>query len=132
MKLFQIKIDHKTWLSLLNNIGVEKKWLLSVKNQDNTDFMSLNFFSVNEDLIQIGATSFARYDDIIDCSIFIFPEYLRKGFAKKYVIQLISVFKNIQFTVSKYNINSMKLFESISELKKSELNMRTKTYRFYK
>lgn len=132
MKFFLSKINKKTWLSLLNNIGVEKKWLLSVKNQDNTDFMSLNIFSVNEDFIQIGATSFARYDDIIDCSIFIFPEYLRKGYAKKYVIQLVSVFKNIQFTVSMYNINSMKLFESISELKKSELNMRTKTYRFYK
>ncbi|EAZ94371.1 hypothetical protein FBBAL38_00005, partial [Flavobacteria bacterium BAL38] len=105
MKFFLSKINKKTWLSLLNNIGVEKKWLLSVKNQDNTDFMSLNIFSVNKDLIQIGATSFSRYDDFIDCSIFIFPEYLRKGFAKKYVIQLISVFNNIQFTVSKYNIN---------------------------
>jgi hypothetical protein len=132
MKLAQSKIDKKVWLAQLNKIGVDKKWLLSISNQRNTNFHSLDILSSDVERMQIGACSFTQFNDIIDCSIFIFPEYRRKGYAKKYVTDLISNFVNIQFTVSKYNSNSLRLFETIAILKKSEINTRTRTYRFTK
>ena len=120
MKLSQSKIDKKTWLLQLNKIGLDKKWFLSIGNPVNIDFISLDILSSNEERIQIGACSFTPFDDMIDCSIFIFPEYRRKGYAKKFISELISAFVNIQFTVSKYNSNSLRLFETIENLKKSE------------
>jgi hypothetical protein len=132
MKLSQSKIDKKTWLSQLNKIGLDKKWFLSISNQVNIDFISLDILLSNEERIQIGACSFTQFDDVIDCSIFIFPEYRRKGYAKKFISELISSFVNIQFTVSTYNSNSMRLFETIAILIKSEMNTKNKTYRFTK
>ena len=132
MKLFQTKIDKKTWVSDLNKIGKDKKWFLSIQNHTNTEFIGLDVLSLNEERVQIGACTFTPFDDVIDCSIFIFPEHRRNGYAKKCISDLVSTFVNIQFTVSKYNFNSLRLLESISELKKSEINNRIMTYRFTK
>jgi RimJ/RimL family protein N-acetyltransferase len=132
MKLTQSKIDKKAWLSQLNKIGMDKKWFLSICNQLNTDFNRLYILSSNEERIEIGGCAFTQFDDVVDCSIFIFPEYRRKGYAKKCISELISSFVNIQFTVSKYNTKSLSLFESIANLKKSEINTRNMTYSFTK
>ena len=132
MKLTQSKIDKKAWLSQLNKIGMDKKWFLSICNQVNTDFNRLYILSSNEERIQIGGCAFTQFDDVVDCSIFIFSEHRRNGYAKKWISELVSSFVNIQFTVSKYNTNSLSLFESIANLKKSEINTRNMTYSFTK
>ena len=55
MKFFLSKINKENLLSLLNNIGVErKKWLLSVKNQDNTGFYEFKYFSVKRRLSKLS------------------------------------------------------------------------------
>ena len=132
MKLTQSKIDKKAWLSQLNKIGMDKKWFLSIRNQINTDYISLDILSSNDEYIQIGACTITKFDDVMDCSLFIFPQYRRKGNARKYISELVSSIVNIQFTVSKYNTNSLSLFESIANLKKSEINTRNMTYSFTK
>jgi hypothetical protein len=132
MKLTQSKIDKKVWLSQLNKIGMDKKWFLSICNQINTDFISLDILSSNEEYIQIGACTITEFDDVTDCSIFIFPQYRRKGYARIYIYELVSSIANIQFTVSKYNTNSLSLFETTENLKKSEINTRKMTYIFTK
>ncbi len=132
MTFSESNIDKKTWLSQLNKIGMDKKWFLSICNQINTDFISIDILSSNEEYIQIGACSFTEFDNVVDCSIFILPQYRRKGFARIYISELISSIANIQFTVSKYNINSLCLFETIENLKKSEINTTNMTYIFTK
>jgi len=132
MKLSQRKIDKKTWSSQLNRIGMDKKWFLSICNQVNIEFISLEISSSSEERIQIGACSFTHFNDMIDCSIFIFPEYRRKGYAKKCISELVSSIANIQFAVSKFNTNSLCFFETIENLKKSEIQSRNMTYIFIK
>ena len=69
-------------------------------------------------------------DDYIDCSIFIFPEHQRKGYATKCISELIATYHNIQFTVSMYNKNSIRFFESLSCLNKTELKLQNRTFIF--
>jgi hypothetical protein len=107
-------------------------FIIILNIQINTDYISLDILSSNDEYIQIGACTITEFDDVMDCSLFIFPQYRRKGNARKYISELVSSIVNIQFTVSKYNTNSLSLFESIANLKKSEINTRNMTYSFTK
>ena len=127
MTLFLNKIDKKEWIAQLKKIGTDQKWLLSIYMKKDNEFYSISYQKLSNEIISIGACYFLKMDSGTDCSFFIFPEYRRKGFAKKFITEVISNYDNIQFTVSQYNKPSVSLFESIPLLKQSNVNERLKT-----
>lgn len=129
---FNLEISNRPhFVKKLNKIGSDKKWFSFVYHSIDHFYYDLNYLT-NKVEVEIGQCVLKKIKSSIDCSFLIYPEFRNHSFGKMFLEEMIQNEKNIQFTVSKYNINSIKLFESISELKKSELNMRTKTYRFYK
>jgi hypothetical protein len=60
----------------------------------------------------------------------IFPEHQRKGYATKCIAELIATYYNIQFTVSMYNKNSIRFFESLNCLNKTEFRLQNRTFIF--
>lgn len=129
---FNLEISNRDhFIKKLNKIGSDKKWFSFVYHSIDFLYYDLNYLMDNNE-IEIGQCLFKKIKSRNDCSLLIYPEYRNHFFAKMFIEQMIKNDKNIQFTVSKYNIKSMKLFESISELIKSEMNIRTKSYRFYK
>ena len=132
MTLFLHKIDKNEWTAKLKKIGIDQKWLLSIYMEKATEFYSLDYQIFNKEITSVGACYFLQMDSGIDCSFFIFPEYRRKGFAKKFISEVISNYDNIQFTVSKYNSPSLRLFDSIPVLKESQINEKNNTIIFSK
>ena len=133
MTLFLKKIEKKEWTLYLKNIGLDRKWLLSIYQERNNDFYSFGYYySSSDNLSTVGACYFLQLETGTDCSFFILPEYRRKGFAKKFITEIASKFDNIQFTVSKYNKPSISLFESIPFLKMTKKNERNRTLIFSK
>lgn len=129
---FNLKISNRpNFVKKINKIGSDKKWFCFVYHSVDLFYYDLNYIT-NKVKLEIGQCVLKKNKSSIDCSFLIYPEYRNNSFARMFLEQIVENEKNIQFTVSNYNINSMKLFESISELKKSEINIKTKTYRFYK
>ena len=132
MTLFLNRIEKKEWLTLLRKIGIEQKWFISIFHQCKNEFYSVDFLSRSEERIQIGTCTFSKINTETDCSIFIFPEHRRKGFATQLILDLTARYENIQFTVSTYNTISLRLFDVIPLLKNSESNSKNKTCTFIK
>ena len=126
------KIETKEGIAQLNKIGADKKWFLSFYNELNKEFYNIDFHSKDDDKLNIGVCIICKYKDITDCSLFIFPTFRRQGFASEIISILIAKFEDVQFTVSNYNSNSLKLFESIQSLNISSINKRNNTIIFSK
>ena len=132
MRLFLSSIGRKEWFAQLNKIGMDKKWFISINNYRKPEFFGIYFSPMDEERIQVGACAFTKFDVFIDCSIFIFPEYQRNGYAKQIISDLISTIINIQFTVSIYNSISLCFFNSIPILEVCQNNERNSTVKFMK
>jgi GNAT superfamily N-acetyltransferase len=132
MTLFLRKIEKKEWILYLKNIGLDRKWLLSIYQERNNDFYSFGYYSSSDNLTTVGACYFLQLESGTDCSFFILPEYRRKGFAKKFITEITPKFDYIQFTISKYNKPSISLFESIPFLKMTMVNEKNRTLIFQK
>ncbi len=132
MTLQLIKIEKKEWSTQLKKIGIEQKWFISIFHQNKNEYYSVDLLSLSEERIQIGACTFSKLNTVTDCSIVIFPEHRRKGFATQLISELTARYENIQFTVSTYNTISLRLFDSIPLLKNSESNSKNKTCTFTK
>ena len=126
------KIETKEGIAQLNKIGADKKWFLSFYNEINKDFYNIDFHSKDDDKMNIGMCIICKYQNITDCSLFIFHTFRRQGFASKIISILIAKFENVQFTVSNYNSNSLKLFESMQSLNISSINKSNNTIIFSK
>jgi hypothetical protein len=125
------KIETKKGIALLNKIGADKKWFLSFFNTKIDAVYSIDL-AENDCTIQVGICIFVQYNLVTDCSFFIFPEYRRQGFARKIISDLTLKNENIKFTVSNFNTISLKLFESIEILTKSETKTKNNTCIFIK
>lgn len=132
MTLFLNSIEKKEWSTQLKKIGIEQKWFISIFHQYKNEFYSVDFLSRSEERIQIGACTFSKINTVTDCSIVIFSEHRRKGFATKLISELTERYENIQFTVSTYNTISLRLFDSIPVLRNSQSNSKNKTCTFTK
>lgn len=132
MTLFLNNIEKKEWSSQLKKIGIEQKWFISIFHEPKNEFYSVELLSRSEERIQIGAFAFSKINTETDCSIFIFPEHRRKGLATQLITELTARYENIQFTVSSYNTISLRLFNAIPLLKKSDSNRKNKTCTFTK
>lgn len=126
------KIESKEGIAQLNKIGAERKWFLSFYNELDKEFYNIDFHSKDDDKMNIGLCIICKYKDITDCSLFISPTFRRQGFASKIISILIAKFENVQFTISNYNSNSLKLFESIQSLNISSINKSNNTIIFSK
>ncbi len=126
------KIAPKEGIAQLNKIGAERKWFLSFYHELNKEFHNIDLHSIGDDKMNIGLCIICKYQNITDCSLFIFPTFRRQGFASGIISILIAKFENVQFTVSNYNSNSLKLFESIQSLNISSINNRNNTIIFSK
>ena len=126
------RIEKKEWSTQLKQIGTEQKWFISIFHQQKSEFYNVEILSINEEQIHIGLCTFSKIDTATDCSIVIFPEHRRKGFATQLISDLTTRFEKIQFTVSTYNTISLRLFYSIPLLKHSESNSKNKTRTFTK
>ena len=132
MRLFLSSIGRKEWLAQLNKIEIDKKWFLSINNHHKPVFFGISFAPMDGERIQIGACAFTKFDVFVDCSIFIFLEHQRNGFAKQIISDLTSTIINIQFTVSIYNSISLCFFNSIPILEVCQNNERNRTVKFMK
>ena len=132
MTLFLSKIERRDWHSKLKTIGPQKKWFHSFKNDNKSNFFGIYILQIDDEKTQIGSIALNSLEDIIDCSIFIFPEHQRQGYATLCISELISTYDNIQFTVSMYNENSLRFFESLDCLNKTELKEQNRTFVFRK
>jgi hypothetical protein len=132
MKLVFNKLDKEEWSIQFKKIGLDRKWLLSIYQEISNEYYSFGYKSSQDNFITVGACYFVKFELVIDCSFFIFPEYRRKGFARSFISELISKYDDIQFTVSLYNKPSVSLFESIPFLKKTIVNERNHTVVFNK
>jgi hypothetical protein len=132
MTLFLKNIDKIQWSNQLKNIGLDQKWLRSINNEIGNDFYSIVYKSESGDNLQVGACNFLKSNTKTECSFFIFPEYRRKGFAKRFITDVLLKSNNFQFTVSFYNKDSLKLFESIYFLLNSKMNERNRTFIYNK
>ncbi|MBM3453962.1 MAG: GNAT family N-acetyltransferase [Bacteroidetes bacterium] len=132
MTLFLSKIERRDWQAQLKYNGPQNKWFYSVNNNNKSDFFGIYILQIDVEKTQIGSIALNSMEDIMDCSIFIFPEYQRQGYATKCISVLISTYDNIQFTVSMYNENSLRFFESIDCLNKTVLKEQNRTFIFRK
>lgn len=132
MIFFLNSIEKKEWSTQLKQIGPEQKWFISIFYQQKSEFYNVDILTLNEEKIHIGLCTISKIDTITDCSIVIFPEHRRKGFATQLISDLTIRFEQIQFTVSTYNTISLRLFYSIPLLKYSESNSKNKTRTFTK
>ncbi len=128
--LFLRKIKKEEWFNQHEKLGLDKKWFIQVNYNVTTDFFMLCSTNVNTETILIGACTLTHFDNNIDCSIFILPEHQRKGYATKCIAELIATYYNIQFTVSMYNKNSIRFFESLNCLNKTEFRLQNRTFIF--
>lgn len=126
------RIVKKEWTTQLKQIGTEQKWFISIFHQQRSEFYNVHILTMNEEKIHIGLCTISKIDTITDCSIVIFPEHRRKGFATQLISDLTTRFEQIQFTVSTYNTISLRLFDSIALLKYSESNNKNKTRTYTK
>ena len=132
MTLFLSKIERRDWQAQLKTIGPQKKWFHSFNNDNKCDFFGIYILQIDDEKTQIGSIALNSLEDIMDCSIFIFPEHQRQGYATTCISELISTYDNIQFTVSMYNENSLRFFESLDCLNKTELKEQNRTFIFRK
>ena len=132
MTFFLNSIEKKEWSTQLKKIGTEQKWFISIFHEPKNEFYSVELLSRSGERIQIGACTFSKINTETDCSIFIFPEHRRKGFATQLIVELTASYENIQFTVSTCNATSLRLFDAIPLLKNSESNRKNKTCTFTK
>lgn len=132
MTLFLKNINKIQWTNQLKNIGLDQKWLRSINNEIGNDFYSIVYKSESGDNLQVGACNFLKSKTTTECSFFIFPEYRRKGFAKRFITDVSLKSNNFQFTVSFYNKDSLKLFESIYFSLNSKMNERNRTFIYNK
>lgn len=132
MILFLNKIKKKKWSNQLKKIGIDQKWLHSINNEIGNEFYYISYQSQFGDYIQVGACNFLKSKSTTDCSFFIFPEYRRRGFAKRFITDVSLKSYNFQFTVSCYNQASLRLFESMPFLLNSKINERNRTLIFNK
>jgi RimJ/RimL family protein N-acetyltransferase len=130
MILFLRKITKEEWFNQHEKLGLDKKWFIPFNYNVTTDFFMLCSTNVNTETILIGACTLTHFDNNIDCSIFIFPEHQRKGYATKCIAELIATYDNIQFTISMYNKNSIRFFESLNCLNKTEFRLQNRTFIF--
>jgi RimJ/RimL family protein N-acetyltransferase len=122
-------INKSIWKTLLDHLGIEKKWLFFIPKDAKVDFFTIDLTDNNNRTL-IGSAYLIHYPDAIDCSFFVLPEFRRKGFARQFIIDLISKFEHIQFTVSKFNQPSMNLFSSMEILNDHSFNRVTNTHIF--
>ena len=127
MTLFLNNINKSQWSNQLKKIGLDQKWLRSINNEIGNNFYCIYYQSESGDNLQVGACNFLKSNTTTECSFFIFPEYRRKGFAKRFITDVSLKSYNFQFTVSFYNKESLKLFESIPFLFNSKMNERHRT-----
>ena len=128
--LFLRKIKRSDWLSEQKKLGTEIKWFGLIPIEANASF----FMIENCDLIQtkkiIGACFIYNIDSNLDWSFFILPELRREGYAREFILEVISNFEHIQFTVSKFNQPSLNLFKSIYQLENTLINENNNTFIF--
>ena len=122
-------INKSIWKTLLDHLGIEKKWLFFIPKDAKVDFFTIDLTDNNNRTL-IGSAYLIHYPDAIDCSFFVLPEFRRKGFAREFIIDLISKFEHIQFTVSKFNQPSLNLFKSIIQLENTMINEKNNTFIF--
>jgi RimJ/RimL family protein N-acetyltransferase len=132
MTLFLNKIKKKEWSNQLKKIGLDQKWLHSINNEIGNEFYCIDYQSQCGDHILVGACNFLKSKSTTECSFFIFPEYRRRGFAKRFITDVSLKFNKFQFSVSCYNKTSLRLFESIPFLLNSKINDRNRTLIYYK
>lgn len=132
MTFFLHKITKEQWFIQHEKLGLDKKWFIQFNSRANTDFFKLCSTNIIKATIILGACTLTELDEKIDCSIFIFPEHQRKGYGTTCISELISTYDNIQFTVSMYNENSLRFFESLDCLNKTELKEQNRTFIFRK
>lgn len=132
MKLFLSEINKREWTTLLKKIGSDRKWFISILNQSKTEYYTINLDASINKKPAIGACTLCQFDEFVDCSIFIYSEFQKKGYGKEIVTQLTSLSPNIKFTVSIYNADSIKFFQSIPFLKRIDSNHVNKTISFKK
>lgn len=132
MTFFLHKITKEQWFIQHEKLGLDKKWFIQFNSPVNTDFFKLCSTNIIKETIILGACTLTELDEKTDCSIFIFPEHQRKGYGTTCISELISTYDNIQFTVSMYNENSLRFFESLDCLNKTELKEQNRTFIFRK
>jgi GNAT superfamily N-acetyltransferase len=110
------EIKRNDFIKGLSNIGPDKKWFLYIVKLKNLNFFNISY-QIEGNIQIIGMGNIYKLNQKNDYSFFIFPQYRRKGFGKKFITELIQINNNIQFTVSEYNKESLSMLQSIDELK---------------
>lgn len=109
------EIKRNDFIKGLSNIGSDRKWFLYIVKLKNLNFFTI-YYKVEGNIKIIGMGNIYKLNSKNDYSFFIFPQYRRNGFGKKFIKELIQVNNNIQFTVSEYNKESLSMLQSIDEL----------------
>ena len=124
------RISRNIWISEQKKLGTDIKWFGKIPLETDTSFFMIEDYRSIKTPKMIGACFLYNIDSKVDCSFFVLPEFRRKGFAREFIIDLISKFEHIQFTVSKFNQPSLNLFKSIIQLENTMINEKNNTFIF--
>jgi hypothetical protein len=115
----------------LEVLGNEKKWFLFFYKLNNLRLFSISYL-IEDNWRIIGMGYLYATDSKKDYSLFINPNYRKRGYGKKFVEELIKTDHNIQFSVSEHNPGALNFFRTIEELYVPIRNTKSKTVVFRK
>lgn len=129
MKFKIESISYVQWKIAIEPLNKERKWLLFIPNIKELEYFAIQLNNGNK-INNVGAGYFKKLENTIDWSFCIFPNFQRMGIARNFVNHIINNTPNPQFTVSRFNNASMRLFSSIEGLKKFSFDSRSNTHFF--